>query len=338
MISRRSAVTQDDVARAAGVSRGLVSLALNNSPKVARSTRDRIAAAAKELGYRPNAQAAMLASSRSHVVGVILPNLRNPHHDAIIYGLRDAARANGLTLMIGVAADDVQQLEDTVESFLSMNMLGLIFVSPWLSSAKLQELGQILPICIIGRRDVGGAVDTVRVDEPSAAALLIEHLQEAAVHSLLFVGPMIEADVTARERRDCLQNAAENAGLPMQQVEAYLDCAPTIRSLLATATPGTALIIFNDMMAIDAVQAVRSCGFQPGVDIPIVSYDNTYLAERAEFSLTSIDQPAELMGSEAIRLLLERASQPTPSADEDRFPAHNITFAPTLQVRASSQR
>ena len=70
-------VTQDDVARVAGVSRSLVSLALNGSPKVAAETRRRIAEAATTLGYRVNAAAASLARQRSRTIGLVLPNLRN---------------------------------------------------------------------------------------------------------------------------------------------------------------------------------------------------------------------------------------------------------------------
>ena len=98
--------TQRDVARAAGVSRGLVSLALSGSSLVADDTRERIVQVAHELGYTRNLGAASLASKRSPVVGVVLPDLRNPFFESVVDNLQHEADGLGLLPLVATSADD----------------------------------------------------------------------------------------------------------------------------------------------------------------------------------------------------------------------------------------
>ena len=95
-MSKAHAATQSDVARAAGVSRSLVSLALSGSPKVAAGTRERIEEVAASLGYRVNVSASSLARKRSTIIGLVLPNLRNAFFEQVAACLGRAAARRGL--------------------------------------------------------------------------------------------------------------------------------------------------------------------------------------------------------------------------------------------------
>jgi len=155
-VSKAHAATQSDVARAAGVSRSLVSLALSGSPKVAAGTRERIEEVAASLGYRVNVSASSLARKRSTIIGLVLPNLRNAFFEQIAACLGRAAARRGLTLFVTVGSDQSEVLHQAVESLLGVRVAGIIFVSPWLPGEDLVAIGEEVPVCVIGRRRPGG--------------------------------------------------------------------------------------------------------------------------------------------------------------------------------------
>jgi len=115
-VTKAHAATQSDVARAAGVSRSLVSLALSGSPKVAADTRERIEEVAASLGYRVNVSAASLARKRSSIIGLVLPNLRNAFFEQVAACLAQASARRGLTLFVTVGSDQPEVLHQAIES------------------------------------------------------------------------------------------------------------------------------------------------------------------------------------------------------------------------------
>lgn len=97
--------TMEDVAKHAGVSRALVSLVMNDSPRVSESSRQKVRASAAELGYRPNVWARHLASGQTNTVGVMLNDLHNPYFTELAEGVAAAAAESGMEVLIfGLAA------------------------------------------------------------------------------------------------------------------------------------------------------------------------------------------------------------------------------------------
>lgn len=371
--------TQADVARAAGVSRGLVSLALNGSPLVAQATAEHIKQVANRMGYRVNAQAAALASRRSRVIVLVLPHLMNPFFDSIAQSLQEAARERGYVLFTVLGGADV--IEKELEEVLALRVEGLVFVSPALAADDLRNLGRAVPVCVIGRAGVGGQVDSVRVDEKAAAEKVLEHLRSQGLYTVVYIGPPATRDYNVTERQQCLMQAARQSGMTLLSLEdgrelrAQLEyvanqhitdgasaSAPAGTAKLAqrkqgepaqlpglASTPAGAkigLVAHNDVVAIDVLTALRSLG----LNLPLISYDNTYLAAREEFRLTSVAQPAAVMAEKTLQLLVTRAqglgsnddgaratsvpaATSSPAAD---LSGRNQVLEPALVVRESS--
>lgn len=304
--------TQADVARAAGVSRGLVSLALNGSPLVAQATAEHIKQVASRMGYRVNAQAAALASRRSRVIALVLPHLMNPFFDSIAQSLQEAARKRGYVLFTVLGGADA--IEKELEEVLAMRVEGLVFVSPALEAEELRNLGRAVPVCVIGRAGVGGQVDSVRVDEKAAGEKVLEHLRSQGVHTAVYIGPPATRDYNVTERQQCLMQAAQQSGMTLLSLEdgrelraqlEYVTNQHLADGALASAQPGAkiGLVAHNDVVAINVLAALRSLG----LNLPLISYDNTYLAAREEFRLTSVAQPTAVMADKTLQLLVTRA-------------------------------
>ncbi|MDU0349752.1 LacI family DNA-binding transcriptional regulator [Actinomyces sp. MRS3W] len=329
-------VTQSDVAAAAGVSRSLVSLALSGSPKVAEETRTHIMQVAHTLGYRINASASALARQRSTTIGLVLPNLRNAFFEQVSRSLDDAAAQQGLTVFVAVGAENQERLRRAIDSLLGVRVLGIVLVSPWLTDAQLVALGEEAPTCLIGRRPPGGHVDSVHIDEDHAARVIVSHLASRGVGSLGYVAPRVVDDASRLNREESLRRAAHAAGMTLTTEEAGDDDAgAAIRRLLGSGTPGMGLVAHNDMLAIDAVAVLRELGHAGTDRVPLVSYDNTYLARRAEFALTSLDQPDRRMAHEAVRLVVERAAALARKLDAPPA-AQDVPTEGHLVIRSSS--
>ncbi|CAM3056508.1 LacI family DNA-binding transcriptional regulator [Actinomyces slackii] len=328
------AATQSDVARAAGVSRSLVSLALSGSPKVARQTRERIQQVAAELGYRVNVAASSLARQSSTIIGLVLPNLRNAFFERLARCLGEAAAARGLTLFVTVGAEQPEVLHQAIESLLGVRVAGIILVSPWLIDDDLLAIAEETPVCLVGRRSPGGRVDAVHVDEEAAAGLVVRHLQEQGAQTIGYVSPRVTDQASRHDREVALRRAGTEAGVPVVVQGCGEDAGPAVRQMLQVRPEPLGLVIHNDVFAIDAVPVLREAERQTRSRVALVSYDNTYLAQREEFSLTSVNQPEEIMAGRAIELLCERAGIGGPAAPD--APARTVVLPPELVVRSSS--
>ncbi|WP_172191321.1 LacI family DNA-binding transcriptional regulator [Actinomyces faecalis] len=338
MASRGSGITQSDIAEAAGVSRSLVSLALSGSPKVAENTRAQIQAVACSLGYRVNASASALARRRSTTIGLILPNLRNAFFEKVARCLDDAAAQEGLNVFVAVGAENQDRLERAIDSLLGVRVLGLVLVSPSLTASQLREIGQETPTSLIGQQCPGGYVDAVHIDEAAAAREVVSHLISRGATSLAYIAPRIVDDASRELRQDALAQAARDAGISMTTWEGDGNGAGgAIRELLSVDDGVLGLVAHNDMLAIDAVAVLRDRrsagqGRHPS-PVLLVSYDNTYLARRSEFDLTSLAQPESDLAHEAIALLLRRAAH---RASSTPLPGEEVLLAPQLIVRSST--
>ncbi|WOP19223.1 LacI family DNA-binding transcriptional regulator [Raineyella sp. LH-20] len=324
--------TQSDVARLAGVSRGLVSLALSGSPRVAPETRRRIVAAAEELGYTRNLGAATLASARSPIVGVLLPNLRNPFFEAVVEAIQDAARAHALLPLVATASNDDARERAVIGRFQELRAAGAVLVSPFARADALEAYAAQVPVVTVGSEALSPRVDAVHVDEAAAADLLVDHLLGRGYRGIVHLSPRHgDADPTVSVRRREQLRAMAARGLAPRCLEAEDDAGEVVRRLLAAERPAApwAITAHNDLMALDVVAALRAAGLVVGRDVGVTGFDDTYLAGRTEFSLTSVDQDPALLGGAALDLLVARQADPT-------RPGEDRVVAPRLTVRTSA--
>lgn len=325
--SRRLRATQEDVARATGVSRGLVSLALNGGGRMSETTRRRILEEARRLDYRTNTAAAELASSRSRRLAVVVPYLDNPFFDLVLRALRRRASQEGYVLA-ALVSDLADRLEaSTIDDVLSLRPEGLILPGTSMSEAALSDLARLVPLVVMDRTLDSGVVSVVRLDEADAARQIVEHLAEQGLSSIAYFSPSPERyEPLADERRASLELAAAHGGM---EFAAYV-CDGDARHALERASRDFAApfgtVAYNDILALDLHSAILAEGLRAGSDLALVSYDNSPLAQRREFSFSSIDQSVDLLAAESIVALLRPEDAPPVS----------VTVPATLVVRSSS--
>jgi DNA-binding LacI/PurR family transcriptional regulator len=325
-----------DVAERAGVSKSLVSLVMRGEPLVRDDKRRRVQQAAAELGYRTNLAARSLSAVRSGTVGVLAADLRNPWSmdivEAVGQALEEARLATLLTSAVlpSSAADQPRLDVGVIGALRDLRVDGLLVVGSVPDRARLAEVVGDLPVVVVGARAEGLArADAVRSDDAAGMELVVDHLVERGHRRIAHLGGAV-----ASERAAGYRTAMTRHGLAGEIVVQACDFSEdggytAAAALLDGGRPVTALAAVNDLAAVGALSAAADAGLDLPAGLAVTGYDDTFLAELRQISLTSVNPDSAGMGELAARRLLERIARP------DR-PGVEHLVAPRLVIRASS--
>lgn len=319
----------DDVAAKAGVSRALVSLVMRDSPRVSAASREKVRAAAAELGYRPNLWARNLASGQTHTIGVMVNDLHNPYFTEMAQAVAEVAGGSGLQVLLNSGWQREDGEISAIEALLSLRIDGMVLGGPRLSAKVLDKYADQAPTVIVSNYDRPETFDTVCNDETQGARLIVDHLNE--------LGHVRVAHIDAGEgaggpeRRSGFIEAMTDRGLAPIVVEGDFkeDAGYKAASqLMSLREPPTAIYAGNDVAAIGVLAYLGSVGVRVPEDVSVVGYDDTALAGISTVSLTTVNQPRPQVGRRAMELLLERMS--------GRTEARHELIEPSLVVRSST--
>lgn len=328
---RRRPVTQEDVARAVGVSRTSVSFAFRGEPGVSAEMRQTILEAAKQLGYRHNAIAADLASKRASAIGIFLLDLRNEVYSEIFNGVREAVGQSRNRIILSVPHSSGGVDKESVESLIEARV-GIILAATLLDTdAQVRELAATMPVVNVARRVAG--VDSVYSDDRAGAQAATEHLLSLGHTRIAHVaGPPFEGH---EERRRGYIATMKDAGLTPHVVIAddYTQEAAerAATALLNGSDRPTAVFAHNDELALGVRETAYAMGLTVPKDLSIVGYDNSRSARLHGIDLTSVDLQAFELGRAAGAAALRRLASPeATTVDESRMPRLVIRKSTTL--------
>lgn len=328
-------ITIRDVALHAQVSVTTVSHVVNGTRFVSEEAKARVQAAIAALNYVPSAVARSLKSSRTHTVGMMIPNNSNPYFAEIIRGIEDACFMAGFNVILCNSDDDPHKQAAYVRVLSEKQIDGLIVLSSGGDPELLDTLrSATMPQVVVDREIDDLAADLVEVDHEGGARLAVEHLIGLGhTRVACIAGPLVLS--SARQRVQGWRAALEAAGL--EHGDALIaDGAFTaegghaaMRALLAQR-PG-AVFASNDLMAIGAICAAAEAGLRVPQDLSVIGFDDIALAAFSNPPLTTIAQPKHQTGELAARLLMQRIAEPG-------RPLQREILRPTLVARRSTER
>lgn len=332
---RKQRPSMDDVAAAAGVSKAAVSKVIRNAYGVSPAMRDRVEAAIDALGYRPSIAARSMRGA-SFTIGFEIPQLGNDFFTQVLQGAADELAESGYQLIIAPAIGELKGAR-VLNTLVDRQVDGLVAISPEVAPEWLEQLGQEMPIVLLGRHDASVNYDTVTNNDQLGAALVMDHLfelgHENIAHITISGYPQVPEDLLPHTiRRRAYDEAMAAHGLTPRH--AY--CGPlepdayrASLEILSAENPPTAIFAANDTLAIGALRARMELGLT-AEELSIAGYDNIDLASHPLASLTTADQFGRESGTSAIRLLLERIQH-------GRKVARHEVIKPELRVRESTQ-
>lgn len=306
-IARTRPARMADVARIAGVSHQTVSRVLNDYPGIRPETRERVQAAIAELGYRRNTAARTLASTRSHIIGVIAYGTDQFGPANILIGLREAARATPYTLSITALTEVSDALfDEAVDRLIEQRVEALIVVVPHRAILRLARSLETQVPTLVLQGDLSATPRTAGLNQIEGARLATKHLldlgHETVVH---LAGPPDWLEAMAR--RDGWREVLEESGRPVPPLRWGGDWSARsgyLAGRLLAREPGvTAVFAANDQMALGLVAALREEGRRVPEDISVVGFDD--IPEAAYFAppLTTIRQDFGELGRRAMALV-----------------------------------
>ncbi|HYJ49378.1 MAG TPA: LacI family DNA-binding transcriptional regulator [Microbacterium sp.] len=314
-----SAPTIYDIARLADVNPSTVSRALSQPGRINAKTEARIRAAAAELNYRVNPIARALPTGRTNTLGLLVADITNPVIFGIVRGAERAAADAGYTLIIAESQESGELEATTVERVLP-SVDGLVLGTTRLDDAQIVQLAQRKPVVAINRAVEG--LTSIIPDVDRGVAQVVDHLADLGHRSLAYLsGP--ETSWISSRRWEALLEAAPARGMSLVEIGPG---APTLAGGTAAisrvvASRVTAVVAFNDLMAIGLLHAAADQGLSVPGQLSIVGFDDIFGSDFTTPGITTVRTPLAEAGERAVRHLLSAvASGAAASTSEEMEP------------------
>jgi LacI family transcriptional regulator len=334
--------TQADVARLAGVSRATVSYIVNSQTNgrvpISEETRQRVLEAVAELDYVPDTGAQALRSGNTKTIGLIIPDIHNPHFWEIADGVEQEANTAGYHILLSSIPPENKYAEEIFKNLSHRRIDGLIMVPSFIyQSEEAQKtlaylIKRRLPIVgMMGDHgsDVTNNIDRIVSDYRDITREIMTHLLSLQHQRIGFIFGIAVPNLGS-DRLFAYRESLQSAGLPVDP-NLIVECGPTLEDsyratlqLLALPSRPTALLVINDFLAIGALRAIRDLNLNVPQDISLFGYDDIPIAQYLTPRLSTASKNGRGIGQEATRLLLARLQDPDRPRQEIRLPARLI--------------
>jgi len=324
-------ITAADVARKAGVSQPTVSLVLSKNPnaRVAKATRARVLAVAKELGYRPNRLAQGLVHQRSFALGVIVPGFANPVYANIVSGAERVASEQGYAVLL--CETEPVNAEQHLHALIDRQVDGVVIAGVAASTLPTADLARLNVVLVNQSADGHTAVAS---DSQGAGRIAARHLIDLGHTRIAFIGPSTSLPAYRLRERGFGEELGSAGITPASDYWRRADAnvaagAAAMRALLDLALPPTAVFCATDVVALGAHKEASRAGLRLGVDLSIMGCDDIEMDTLVSPELTSIRTPQRELGARAVRMLIEGIER-----DGEREPT--VQILPVKLVRRGS--
>ncbi len=343
-------VTLSDIARACHLSVSTVSIVLSEAPlsrHVAESTRKRIQATARRLGYHPDAYARSLRRRRTQTIGVLAYDMSDPFCVPVVSGIDEGLQPAQYFSLLVNAQMQRRLFDKYFRMILERRAEGVIVIASWVFE-ETDLLADIeknhVPIVIVGRDLTQRRITSVLVDNRAGGALVMRHLDSLGHrHIAVIRGPDEMFD--SAPRWEGIRQAAADAGIRFDsrlvfQLPNLSDSKSSFeggrqfaKEMLASGAEFTAVLAFDDLTALGVVRGLTEAGLRIPKDCSVVGFDDVLPADVATPGITTIRQPLREMGMLATELMLQALQQSQANETQE---AGLYVVQPELVVRTSS--
>lgn len=334
-------VRMKDIAEDLGLSVVTISKVLRNHPDIAEETRERVLRRVKELDYRPNLMARSLVTGRSYLIGLVVPDLLHPFFAEVAKALSATVGERGYSLIISSSEEDEALETREIQQLMARQLDALVIASTGTKTDAFERLERnSLPFVLIDREFAGLAANFVGINDAEAGRLATEHLIDQGCQHIAHIRG--GENSTGLKRYEGYRQALLRRGLTYFEdlvvkrssvdINSNRQGAEAMRLLLKRKTKPDAVFVYNDPLAIGAIDAILEAGLRIPEDIAVIGCGNLHYDNSLRVPLSSIDQHSSTIGERTGNILLhliESKVRPGPMS---------VILDPSLVVRASSLR
>jgi len=335
------AVRMKDIARDLGLSVVTVSKALRNRPDISAKTRLRVLRRSEELNYRPNLSARSLVTGRSHMMGLVIPDLAHAFFSELARGMSGILRSAGVTLLVASSERHPELERQIIDQLISRGVDALLIASTQFTPETFQQLAvESVPHILLDRKFEGFPSHFVGVDD--------EHLGYIATRHLIEIGSRRIAHISTAKlsplvgRLNGYRRALDEHGLALNPeyvvstavVDELRPAAgyEAAKKLLGLVPPPDAIFCYSDLVAVGAMQAILESGLRIPADIALIGCGNLHFADYLRVPLSSVDQQTAAIGVRAAQLAIELVNS------DRAVRRRTILLEPKLIQRDSTRR
>jgi LacI family transcriptional regulator len=330
-----------DIARDLGVSAVTVSKVLRNHHDIGPETRERVLRRIKELNYQPNQNARALATGKSHLIGLIVPDLLHQFFAQVTKGVSRTLRKDGYGLIIASSEENPDFEKQEIDQMLARHVDALIIASTQKTAQAFKRIvARRIPYVLVDRKLDGLNANFIGVDDVRAGVLATEHLIAKGCKRIAHIGGNYLS--TATDRLAGYRSALKEHGFEVQQKyichREELDDAAVATGFRAThellklKPRPDGIFCFSDPIATGAMQAILELGLRIPQDVAIVGCGDVLYASALRVPLSSVNQDSETMGERAARMVLDLVNS------DGKTEPREERLRPELVVRASTSR
>ncbi|MBE0685328.1 MAG: LacI family DNA-binding transcriptional regulator [Anaerolineaceae bacterium] len=306
------AITIKDIAKRTGVSHSTVSRALGGNSLISEATTTRIRKVAREMGYQPSAAARSLKTNQTKVIGVIVNSIDDPFFSEILFGIENAAQQAGYSLFIAASQYDPIREQNIVQTMMEQRTDGVIICSSSFSADKgRQLLANGFPVVVVNYKANENFNYSIYHDDVDGSQQLTGHLLALGHTKIAYLGNS-KSGRTSLDRLNGFKKEMRKAGVKINPAYIYEveGSEPELGKeslyyFMNLSDRPTAIMCFNDMLAIGFLHACRQACIRVPEDLSVTGFDNITFSAYTSPPLTTLDQPKYSIGNESAQLLLE---------------------------------
>jgi len=326
-------ITINELARRSGVSPSTVSRVLNDDPIISEETKRKVMQVVKELNYTPvKSRKRSSIRKRSKIIALMVTDISNPFFPEIVHGVEDLAFEFGYSVSLWNTREDIEREKQYIETLKASEMDGIILGSSRIKEEQIREVAENDIPCVIINRIIEG-IPSVFADYENGAYQATKYLINLGHERIALINGPNNAQPSLWRERGFLR-ALKESGKEVEESLLSFN-SPIVEGgyvatlkLLSVSNPPTAILAYNDLVALGAMKAIREKDLLVSKDISLIGYDDIFLSAYLDPPLTTVSQPKYMMGKLAADLLFRLING-------EKVRNNQISLKPELIIRSS---